>query len=407
MYERDKLQAIRSCPKLTDKHVHLTGFTKMKVKYATQILSHSVSATILTYSSLGALPSTAADTAELVANFDKIFDCLNSSTLNSPKEHRRPMSDKSVHDKFLSDMLLFIKSIKVIDRASKEDHTNQLKCLNGLRLTINGVKLLWSMLHDKESIEFLMTRRLNQDPVENFFGLIRQQGGNSDSPSPLQFARAFRKLFYDHCLVLSSGNCAKDLDVILLAGSKFEKATKPLDVQDVEDRPATVALEVDVTDYKSCLESDTIGMNAMTYVTGYLLKKCFVKHTCDICQNALVKQELDSSTQLLCLFKAYEEAKEKPFGERISPSNVFTDYVLDLEAKFVLAFENNVSKLGIGNYLLTNLPKFTLLGCPSFPNLYLLRLFVRMRIHYALKFGNRELYSAKRKNRKYLKVSHL
>ena len=50
----------------------------------------------------------------------------------------------------------------------------------------------------------------------------------------------------------------------------------------------------------------------------------------------MVKQELDSSTQLLCLFKAYDEANEKPFGGLISPSNVFTDYVLDLEAKFVL-----------------------------------------------------------------------
>ena len=404
MYERDKSQTIRSCPKLTNKHVHLTGFTKMKVKYATQILSHTVSATILTYSSLGALPSTAAGTAVLVANFDKIFDCLNSSTLNSPKEHRRPITEKSVHHKFLSDMLLFIKSIKVIDRVTKEDHTNQLKCLNGLQLTINGLTSLWQMLHEKEGIQFLMTRRLNQDPLENFFGSIRQQGGNSDSPTPIQFARAFRKLFYDHCLSLSSGNCTEDLDAILLAGSKFEKASKPR-VQ--EDKPATAPLEVDVTDYKSFLESDIIGMNAMTYVAGYLLKKCFLKHTCDICQNVLVKQELSSSTQLLCLFKAYEESKEKPFGGLISPSNVFVDYVLDLEAKFVSAFEKNVSKIGIGDYLLSNLPKFASVGCPSFPSLYLLKLFVRMRTHYALKFGNRELYSTKRKNRKYLKVSHL
>ncbi len=52
MYKRDKSFTIRCCPKLTDKHVHLTGFTKMKVKYAMQILSYSVSATVLTYVSL-------------------------------------------------------------------------------------------------------------------------------------------------------------------------------------------------------------------------------------------------------------------------------------------------------------------------------------------------------------------
>ena len=383
MYERDKSLAIRCCPKLTDKHVHLIGFTKMKVKYATQILSHSVSATIFTYVSLGALPSTGASTAELVANFDKIFDCLNSSTLNSPKQHRRPISDKSVHHEFLSDMLSFIKSIKVVDRATQQDHTNNLKCLNGLCLTITGVLSLWKMLHEEDSIDFLLTRRLNQDHLENFFGSIRQQGGNSDNPTPLQFTRAFRKLFYDHCLVLSSGNCTEDLDAILLAGSNFQKASKPPE-RDVTEGPAAAPMEVDVTDYKSCLEGNIIGMNAVTYVTGYLLKKCFLKHSCDICQNALTKQELNSSTQLLCLFKAYEETKEKPFGGLISPSDAFLDHVLGLEAKFVIEFENNVSKLEIGKYLLSKLPTFSLLGCPSFPSLYLLRLFVRMRIHYAL-----------------------
>ena len=47
MYKRDKEQPIRCCPKLSDQHIYLNGFTKMEVKYATQVLSHSVSATIL------------------------------------------------------------------------------------------------------------------------------------------------------------------------------------------------------------------------------------------------------------------------------------------------------------------------------------------------------------------------
>ena len=55
----------------------------MKAKYATQNLNHSVSARILTYASLNALPAAAAGTA----NFDKIFDCVNNSSLNSPKCH--------------------------------------------------------------------------------------------------------------------------------------------------------------------------------------------------------------------------------------------------------------------------------------------------------------------------------
>ncbi len=99
--------------------------------------------------------------------------------------------------------------------------------------------------------------------------------------------------------------------------------------------------------------------------------------------------------------------KEKPFGGLITPSDKFVSYVTSLEATFVVEFEKNVSKLQIGKYLLSTLTPISSLKCVHFPSLYLLKLFIRMRIHYALKFGNRELRTAKKKNRKYFKVTHL
>jgi hypothetical protein len=148
-------------------------------------------------------------------------------------------------------------------------------------------------------------------------------------------------------------------------------------------------------------------MNAITYVAGYLLRKCFVKHSCQNCRKELISNEFNSSNQLLCLFKGYEQNKDKPFGGLLNPTKTFVDYVASTEAKFIDAFTSNVDKLEVGNYLLSILPKFTIAQCAHFPSTYLLKLFVRMCIHYALKFGNRELRSAKKKNRKYLKVSHL
>jgi hypothetical protein len=56
------------------------------------------------------------------------------------------------------------------------------------------------------------------------------------------------------------------------------------------------------------------------------------------------------------------------------------------------------------------LPKFKLQECPQFPIQYMLELFVRMRLYYVLKFGNRDLAQPKQKgekDRKYFKVSHL
>ena len=113
MYEQDKTLSICCCPKLTDRHMYLNGFTKMKVKYATQVLSHSVVAIILMSVSLNALPQNAAVTAELVSNFD-IFDCLNSSSTKGPKIFRQAISEHSNHKNFLTNMLSFIQSIKVV-----------------------------------------------------------------------------------------------------------------------------------------------------------------------------------------------------------------------------------------------------------------------------------------------------
>ena len=74
IYERDKQETLRCCPKLTKKHINPNGFMKMKVKYATQTLSHTVASTVSTYVSLSALPPSAVGTAELISNFHNIFD---------------------------------------------------------------------------------------------------------------------------------------------------------------------------------------------------------------------------------------------------------------------------------------------------------------------------------------------
>ena len=43
-YDLDSRSPIRMAPKLTRKHIDLPAFTNMRVKLATQVLSHSVAA---------------------------------------------------------------------------------------------------------------------------------------------------------------------------------------------------------------------------------------------------------------------------------------------------------------------------------------------------------------------------
>jgi hypothetical protein len=97
-------------------------------------------------------------------------------------------------------------------------------------------------MHD---FKFLLTRRLNSDPIENLFRAIRQQGGNSDNPTPVKFTRAFRKLFFSSFLEFSTGNCDQDLDTVIGQFSK-DKSNMPVLVSPKAEQPNT--LDIGATD---------------------------------------------------------------------------------------------------------------------------------------------------------------
>jgi hypothetical protein len=154
IYEIDSKNSIRCCPKLTNTHISPNGFQRMKVKLATQVMSHTVSAAMLMAVSGGLLPPSAAGTAELVANFDKIFYSLNSTSFKSHKPHNRPITAESDHCQFMNEMRTFVKGITVINPTTGKDVTSQLKCLKALKMTLNATILLWNSL--KSSIKFLV-----------------------------------------------------------------------------------------------------------------------------------------------------------------------------------------------------------------------------------------------------------
>ncbi len=96
-FVKDEKLPIRMALKLTEKHLNPNGFTKMKVKLATQVLSHSVAAALNTYVSLQGLPGDAIGTAQLIEKFDKIFDCCNSLSFRDSKFCRRQLTARSPH----------------------------------------------------------------------------------------------------------------------------------------------------------------------------------------------------------------------------------------------------------------------------------------------------------------------
>ena len=159
LYNIDCKNSIQCCPKLTNAHLHPNNFEKMKVKLVTQILSQTVASAIFMAVSGCFLPPSAVGTAELIDQLDKTFDCLNSSSFQTPKTYNHRLSSQSHQIKFMTDMCSLVGGVIVKDPESGKDVTSSLKCLNALQLTIKATLQAWNSR--QSSLQFLCTRRLN------------------------------------------------------------------------------------------------------------------------------------------------------------------------------------------------------------------------------------------------------
>lgn len=129
----------------------------------------------------------------MVYKNDKLFDMLNSSEINHPNKFKNAFQGLDYQIDFLEEMIIFLQNIKIYDLNNK-DVTSKCKFIKCWMVTIRAIQILWQRL-SQAGFKYLKTRRVNQDCLENYFGNVRQQGGNSLNPTPIQFERAFRKLF--------------------------------------------------------------------------------------------------------------------------------------------------------------------------------------------------------------------
>jgi hypothetical protein len=79
-------------------------------------------------------------TAEFISKFDSLFDSVNSSTLHSPKDLKRAITEKSNNINFLKEVINFIISLKVYN--GDTEVTGRIKCLKGWLVTLNAILLM-------------------------------------------------------------------------------------------------------------------------------------------------------------------------------------------------------------------------------------------------------------------------
>ncbi|RVE39798.1 hypothetical protein evm_015552 [Chilo suppressalis] len=84
--ENTAYKGIRLIPKLTDQHIIPEKMGKMRVKFATQVFSQTVSSNMGYLADKGLLPTECKDTADVLLLFDKLFDSMNGSYAKKTKK---------------------------------------------------------------------------------------------------------------------------------------------------------------------------------------------------------------------------------------------------------------------------------------------------------------------------------
>lgn len=143
---------------------------------------------------------------------------------------------------------------------------------------------MWEMLK-KKGFKYLCLRRINQDPLENFFGRIRSHGVRNVNPTCYSFICAYKSLIinnFSSCHSINA-NCEDDENSVL-------DNLKCLLTDSSEDNFEENTFD-DSLVYNSNSPLEPIDNNAVivthSYIAGFLAKKKNVVGNCPTCMNQL------------------------------------------------------------------------------------------------------------------------
>ncbi|CAK1591825.1 unnamed protein product [Parnassius mnemosyne] len=291
-------------PCLKQEHLNPNTKQKMKVKLAAQVLSHSVAAGMYAKISQGELSSEAVTTANVIANMDKLFDCVNACTpdLRRGKPYSTNMTNNTPHLTHFTLMKNFFKEMTFL--GCKRAPPSQ----EGWIWSINGIERIWRNLSSKhKSIKSLETRRLQQDPLENLFGCIRANCGCNSNPTAGQFVAGLKTAVLSNLSFIGTGNCEEDQNQVILTNFK-SLLSPPTDTHTAYATILTDELEESVNSTFECsLEESSGEIQACAYVCGFIVKNNLNK--CEICEKIFVSETQERSHTFIN-FKEYSDLKK-------------------------------------------------------------------------------------------------
>ncbi|KAH7979238.1 hypothetical protein HPB49_008804 [Dermacentor silvarum] len=191
---------LQAMPGITTRHIQPNNFEKMRVTFAYQLFSDTVLNGLRLYRN--DIEAICGSIQPVLTFFGMMRDLIEIMSSRFPAKALRP--DSAAVDKLLS-FLAYLVEWEV--HAAGRGGFLSASTTVGLRVTIASVLSLLDYLSQQLEYKFIMTSRLSQDPLENFFGIARQASGCNTHPTPQQFLITVSCLtFYSLAKSVTNGN---------------------------------------------------------------------------------------------------------------------------------------------------------------------------------------------------------
>jgi len=316
----EDLQSIQSdeglhiANKLTRRHIKYKQ-NIMNVRLATQTLSSSTKDSLLYLQNTkkyGQQFKDATPTATFCKRINDAFDILNVRAKFSERfeTHKISLTPKTKEqlkqhvDEITNYILGLNIDVKVKNRRTKLVTFKMVpvvksarKCgFIGMIISLKNALDLYDDLHEKYGLEYLLTYKLLQDHIENFFSAVPIKGGFNNNPDAFQFRCAYRRLLIHHDVVSSSSaNCEPDDIPILAVSFKKKDTTKEFDESLLKNYDLFQFENLEV------IPSELVH-DVVQYIGGFITMKITRKTSVQLCpQCSAVLEEGTSASNLVTI----------------------------------------------------------------------------------------------------------
>lgn len=402
-YMTDKKNVVSMIPKITEKHIYPTKFQQMKVKYAAQVLSRSFAAAMETMSEdpeINEIGNEAKGTILFLRIINDTFDILNNRSCCESK-YLKEYSESFFN---LIELESVIESMRFIG-------PQNIPCLKNLLLSIKSIILFQQELYTIYKIEYVLTKRLNQDALENFFAMLRFHTKENNNLRPQSFRTSFVallfSLFFKRKNLTSNKNCEEDelnfSKIFSLNDSNKHSNSEKNDSN--LNCLSKIDLELDsFLDHENLsnkINNDFLS-SVSAYIAGFIIKK-FESKKSSVCNLCILKIKNNEERY------NFIKSKEKKGCILIDPCAEFVNYVQNFVLFFFdiindIMYDNNLKKHLCTSFLESN--TFTLdLHCKKQIEIESIQICFRTLIFHKLKTVNRELENRFKKSKKFLELN--